>query len=120
MPICKMFNGVNQLNAGSCLFTMSSLALSVPHLSTDARQYWATNPTKEACHTSHRQAGGENYQTWQLANPVWYPQPTIATTDIQEAAVAGLATNWTNLTTKVDGGKTESRLQWCIHNPATQ
>jgi len=36
----------------------------------------------------------ENRQTWELANPAWYPQPTIATTDIQEAAVAGLATSW--------------------------
>ena len=35
----------------------------------------------------------KNCQTRQLANPAWYPQPTIATTDIQEAAVAGLATN---------------------------
>jgi len=26
-------------------------------------------------------------------NPAGYPQPTIATTDIQEAAVAGLATS---------------------------
>ena len=29
-----------------------------------------------------------------LANAAWYPQPTIATTDIQEAAVAGLAISW--------------------------
>ena len=29
----------------------------------------------------------------QLANPVRYPQPTIFTTDIQEAAVAGFATS---------------------------
>ena len=28
-----------------------------------------------------------------IVNPVWYPQPTIATTDIQEAAVAGLTTS---------------------------
>jgi len=42
----------------------------------------------------HRQTGEENCQTRQLANPAWCPQPTIATTDIQEAAVAGLATSW--------------------------
>jgi len=35
----------------------------------------------------------KNCQTRQLANPACYPQPTIATIDIQEAAVAGLATN---------------------------
>jgi len=29
----------------------------------------------------------QNRQTWQLANPAWYPEPTIATTDIQEAAL---------------------------------
>jgi len=29
-----------------------------------------------------------------LANPAWYPQPTIATTDIKETAVAELATSW--------------------------
>jgi len=28
------------------------------------------SPTKEGCHW---QAGGENRQTWQLANPAWYP-----------------------------------------------
>jgi len=40
------------------------------------------------------QAGGENCQTWQVANPAWYTSSTIATTNIQEAAVAGLATSW--------------------------
>jgi len=28
------------------------------------------SPMKEGCHW---QAGGENRQTWQLANPAWYP-----------------------------------------------
>ena len=46
---------------------------------------------EEGCHW---QAGREKCQTWQLANPAWYHQPTIATTEIQEAAVAGLATSW--------------------------
>jgi len=49
------------------------------------------------CVTEERwqwQAGEETSQTWQLANPAWYAQPTIATIDIQEAAVAELATNW--------------------------
>jgi len=32
-----------------------------------------------------------NKSNW---NPAWYPSPTIATTDIQEATVAGLATSW--------------------------
>ena len=36
----------------------------------------------------------EHRQTWQFTNPARYPSPTIATTDIQEAAVAGLATSW--------------------------
>ena len=56
-------------------------------------QHWTASPTKEGCHW-HWQAGEENHQTWQLANPAWYPQPIIATTDIQEAAVVGLATSW--------------------------
>jgi len=44
---------------------------------------------------SHWKAGGENHhQTWQLANPAWYPSPTIATTDIQKAVVARFATSW--------------------------
>ena len=74
---------------------VSSLVPSVLHLShgfqcspTLNRQPYGT---KEGCHW---QAGGENRQTWQLANTAWYPKPTIATTDIQEAAVAGLATSW--------------------------
>jgi len=33
-------------------------------------QHWTASPTKEDCHW---QAGGENLQTWQLANPAWYP-----------------------------------------------
>jgi len=73
----------------------------VPHLwyppfytspmASSALQHWTTSPMKEGCHW---QAGGENRQTWQFANPAWYAQPSIATTDIQEAAVAGLATSW--------------------------
>jgi len=51
---------------------------------------WIASPTKEGCHW---QVGAENCQTGQLANPAWYPQPTIATTDIQEAVVVGLATD---------------------------
>jgi len=43
-------------------------------------------PYKKVCH--YWQAGGENCQTWQLANPAWYTQPIIATTDIEEATVA--------------------------------
>jgi len=60
-------------------------------MASSAFQHWTASPTKEGCHW---QAGGVNCQTWHLANPAWYPQPTIATTNIQEAAVAGLATSW--------------------------
>jgi len=56
-------------------------------MASSALQHWTTSLTKEGCHW---QAGGENRQTWQLANPAWYPSPTIATTDIQEAAVTDL------------------------------
>jgi len=35
-----------------------------------ALQHWTASPTKEGCHW---QASGENRQTWQLANPAWYP-----------------------------------------------
>ena len=34
-----------------------------------ALQHWTASPTKEGCHW---QAGGENRQTWQLANAAWY------------------------------------------------
>jgi len=79
-----------------CSWTLpcaSSLVLSVLHLSHgfQCSQNWTASPTKEGCHW---QAGGENRQTWQLANPAWYPLPTIAATDIQKTAVAGLATSW--------------------------
>ena len=56
-----------------------------------ALQHWTASPTKEVCHW---QAGAENRQTWQLANPAWYPYPTIATTDIQVVVVARFATSW--------------------------
>jgi len=46
---------------------------------------------KEDC---HRQAGREDYQTWQLVNLALYLQPTIKITDIQEAAVARPPTSW--------------------------
>ena len=62
-------------------------------MASSALKHWTASPTKEGCHW---QAGGENRQTWQLANPVWYPQPTIATTDIQEAVVARFAASWHN------------------------
>ena len=39
-------------------------------MASNALQHWTASPTKEGC---HRQAGGENRQTWQLANPAWYP-----------------------------------------------
>ena len=52
----------------------------VPHLwypmfytsptASSALQHWTASPMKEGCHW---QAGRENRQTWQLANPVWYP-----------------------------------------------
>ena len=34
-----------------------------------ALQHWTASPTKDGCHW---QAGGENRQTWQLANAAWY------------------------------------------------
>jgi len=79
-----------------CSWTLpyvSSLAPSIytSPMASSAVQHWTAGPMKEGCHW---QAGGENRQTWQLANPAWYPSPIIATTDIQEAAVAGLATSW--------------------------
>ena len=39
-------------------------------MASSALQHWTTSPTKEGYHW---QAGGENCQTWQLANPAWYP-----------------------------------------------
>ena len=39
-------------------------------MASSALQHWTASPTKEGCHW---QAGGENRQTWQLANPAWYP-----------------------------------------------
>jgi len=60
-------------------------------MASSALQHWTASSTQESCHW---QAGGENCQTRQLANPAWYPQLTIATTDIHEAAADGLATNW--------------------------
>jgi len=91
-----------QLNSTMTVISASVLHLSVlsnswwsfvfiTHLQSYSLQHWTASPTKEGCHW---QAGGENCQTWQLANPAWYPQLTIAMTDIQEAAVAGLATSW--------------------------
>ena len=38
-------------------------------MASSALQHWTASPTKEDCHW---QAGGENRQTWQLANPAWY------------------------------------------------
>ena len=57
-------------------------------MASSALQHWTASPMKEGYHW---QADGEKCQTLQLTNPAWYPQPTI---DIQEAAVAGLVTNW--------------------------
>ena len=37
-------------------------------MASSALQHWTASPTKEGCHW---QAGGENRQTWQLANPAW-------------------------------------------------
>jgi len=59
-------------------------------MTSSAVQHRTASPTKEGCRW---QAGREYCQTRQLANPAWYPQPTIATIDIQEAAVAGLTTS---------------------------
>jgi len=39
-------------------------------MASSALQHWTVSPTKEDCHW---QAGRENRQTWQLANPAWYP-----------------------------------------------
>jgi len=39
-------------------------------MASSALQHWTTSPTKEGCHW---QAGGENRQIWQLANPALYP-----------------------------------------------
>ena len=38
-------------------------------MASSALQHWTASPTKEGCHW---QAGGENRQTWQLANAAWY------------------------------------------------
>ena len=38
-------------------------------MASSALQDWTASPTKEGCHW---QAGGENRQTWQLANAAWY------------------------------------------------
>jgi len=39
-------------------------------MASSALQHWTASPTKEG---RHWQAGGKNHQTWQLANPAWYP-----------------------------------------------
>jgi len=39
-------------------------------MASSAVQHWTVSPMKEGCHW---QAGGENRQTWQLANSAWYP-----------------------------------------------
>ena len=39
-------------------------------MASSALQHWTASPTKEGCHW---QGGGENRQTWQLANLAWYP-----------------------------------------------
>jgi len=84
-----------------CSWTLpciSSLVPSVLHLSHGFQCSPTLNPTKEGCHW---QAGGENRQTWQLGNPAWYP---------------GSRCGWTcnQLTSKVDGDITGSRLKWSI------
>ena len=38
-------------------------------MASSALHHWTASPTKEGCHW---QAGGENRQTWQLANAAWY------------------------------------------------
>jgi len=57
-----------------CSWTLSCASSLVPSfytapMASSALQHWTASPTKEGCHW---QAGGENCQTWQLANPAWY------------------------------------------------
>jgi len=81
-----------QLNSSMRLISGRRPFYSCP-MASSALQHWTASPTKEGCHW---QAGGENRQTWQFANPAWYNKlvPTMATTDIQQAVVARLATGW--------------------------
>jgi len=53
----------------TCLYLWSDVIDAHP-MASSALQHWTASPTKEGCHW---QAGGENRQTWQLANPAWYP-----------------------------------------------
>jgi len=39
-------------------------------MASSALQHWTASPMKEGCHW---ETGGENRQTWQLADPTWYP-----------------------------------------------
>jgi len=55
--------------------------------------------TQMLVHRSHGPKRWPDPETWVLGcsrslKMAWHPQPTIATTDIQKAAVAGLATYW--------------------------
>ena len=77
-------------------------------MASSALQYWTASPTKEGCHW---QAGGENCQTWQLANPVWYPSPLLRLTSRKPL---WLDLQPVELTSKVDGDITGSRLRWSI------
>ena len=63
---CAHTNQVDvQLNS-----TMRLISGTLRSPASTALQHWTASPTKEGCHW---QAGGENRQTWQLANPAWYP-----------------------------------------------
>jgi len=73
-------------------------------------QHGTTSPTKEGCHW---QAGGDNRQTWQLANAAWH---TYSLAHYCYDWHLGNRCGWTcnQLTSKVDGGITGSRLRWSI------
>ena len=49
--------------------TMRLISGTLRSTPSSALQHWTASPTKEGCHW---QAGGENRQTWQLANAAWY------------------------------------------------
>ena len=58
-----------------CSWTLPCVSSLVPPfytspMASSALQHWTASHMKEGCHW---QAGGENRQTWQLANPAWYP-----------------------------------------------
>ena len=59
-----------QLNSTMRLISGTLHSTPLPWLPVLSNIDWTASPTKEGCHW---QAGGENRQTWQLANPTWYP-----------------------------------------------